>query len=354
MQTLQPITDPSFREQPYTSLDRFLLRLITDKRDLPFLYVTFKISITIIPLAVLLYLPVISAPVWWTLAIAYIFLNNFTFKGPFGLMLHCTSHRKLFSKKFKLLNHYLPWIVGPFFGQTPETYYSHHIFMHHPENNLEEDKSTTMPYQRNSFFDFLRYFFDFLFLGMIRLVSYFSKKNRKVLIVKCLMGEFLFVALCVALSFISFPATFVVFILPFFLSRFVMMVGNWTQHAFLAAEDPSNPYKNSVTCVNTKYNQKCWNDGYHASHHVRQGMHYTQHPQYFMETIDKYIENKAIVFQGIGFLGIFWHLMLGNYQTLANNAVNINGTFSGDEEFIELMKSRCNRISRHQFSQLPA
>ena len=32
--------------------------------------------------------------------------------------------------------------------------------MHHPENNLQEDKSTTMPYQRDSMRSFLAYFSD--------------------------------------------------------------------------------------------------------------------------------------------------------------------------------------------------
>lgn len=347
MQTLQTITDPTYLESPLSGTDRYLLKFISDKRDLPFVKLTIKISLTLIPVGILLYMPFISGPVWWVIAVGYFLMNNIIYKGPFGLMLHCTSHRKLYNKKHRWMNHYLPWIVGPFFGQTPETYYSHHIFMHHPENNMEEDRSSTLHYQRDSFIDFLRYFFDFLFVGMIRLISYFKKKNHPELIAKCLTGEFLFLFMCVGLSFISFPATLFVFILPFFISRFIMMLGNWTQHAFVAPEDPDNAYKNSVTCVNAKYNRKCWNDGYHASHHVRQGMHYTEHPQYFLDTLDKYIMNKAFVFQGIGFLEIFWFLMNGNYRALAKNAVNLDGAFSSDQEFIDLMKVRLKRFERN-------
>ncbi len=84
--------------------------------------------------------------------------------------------------------------------------------------------------------------------------------------------------MCVGLSFVNFPATLVVFILPFVISRIIMMVGNWAQHAFIDAGDPSNHYKNSITCINTKYNHKCWNDGYHISHHVKPNMHWTEHP----------------------------------------------------------------------------
>ncbi len=344
MQVLQPNTDPIYIESPMSTLDRFLMRFLSDKRDLPFAYVTLQITCTIIPIAVMLYLPFIPASLWWILAATYVYLNNFTFKGSFGLMLHCTSHRKFFNKRYSFFNHYLPWIVGPFFGQTPETYYSHHIFMHHPENNLEPDQSSTMAYQRNSFKDFLKYFSDFLFLGLVKLISYFKRHNRHVLIIKCLMGEFLFIGLCVGLSFISLPATLVVFITPFIISRFIMMLGNWTQHAFIAAEDPGNPYKNSITCVNNNYNHKCWNDGYHTSHHVRQGMHWTQHPEHFIKTLGEYANNRSIVFQGIGILEIFWFLMRGNYYALANHAVNINNQFSSNEEFIQHLVDRCKRI----------
>lgn len=345
MQELIHPTDPTYnKEKVYTKFEEKLISLIHDKRDLPFIYLTFKISVIMIPVGLLLYMPFISGWLWWVIAVAYFFMNNFVFKGPFGLMLHCTSHRQFFKKKYQALNYYLPWFVGPFFGQTPETYYSHHIWMHHPENNLPEDKSSTMNYQRDSFASFMRYFLNFLIIGMVELVSYFKKKNRYNLIRKCLVGEIGFILLCVGLSFINFPATLMVFILPFFISRFIMMLGNFTQHAFVASEDPGNAYKNSITCINVKYNHKCWNDGYHITHHIKPGMHWTQHPVEFMNTLDEYAKNKAIVFQGIDFLGIFVYLMNKRYDKLAEKVVNINQAFSSKEELIELMKHRTKRI----------
>ncbi len=34
------------------------------------------------------------------------------------------------------MNHVIPWLLGPFFGQTPNTYFAHHMGMHHREENL--------------------------------------------------------------------------------------------------------------------------------------------------------------------------------------------------------------------------
>jgi hypothetical protein len=76
------------------------------------------------------------------------------------------------------------------------------------------------------------------------------------------------------------------------------------------------------------------------------GMHWTQHPENFTNNLQEYATNKAIVFNGLDFLGIFWHLMRKNYDVLAKYAVNINNSFSSDAEFISLMKRRLAPI-RH-------
>ena len=87
-----------------------------------------------------------------------------------------------------------------------------------------------------------------------------------VLLYRSVRGEFLFIVMCIGLCFINWPATLAVFILPFFTFRIIAMTGNWAQHSFIDPADPGNAYRNSVTCINTKYNVKCWNDGYHISH----------------------------------------------------------------------------------------
>ena len=72
-----------------------------------------------------------------------------------------------------------------------------------------------------------------------------------------------------------------IFIIPFLFARIVMMLGNWTQHAFVNLADLED---NTINCINTKYNQTCWNDGYHAIHHVRPAMHYTEITGEFLKT----------------------------------------------------------------------
>ncbi len=345
MKLLGPIHDPTFTSVSYNQFDRMLLSFIKDERDLPFLYLTLRISLILIPLGLMLYMPFLTGWAWWVLAIGYQYVNNLKFKGPFGLMLHCTSHRPMYKPAFKFMNNYLPWVVGPFFGHTPETYYSHHIGMHHAENNLPDDESSTMNYQRDSVRGFLGYFTAFFFFGLSELVAYLFKRNRVKLAWKAVAGEVSFVLLCIGLGFVNLPATLAVFVVPLLLSRIVMMLGNWTQHSFIDAADPGNPYKNSITCINVKYNHKCWNDGYHIGHHQRPGLHWTEHPTFFLKTLDKYAQNQAIVFDGADYLKIFISLMTRRYDVLAKHVVNINGnTFADEAEVIAVLKARTQRI----------
>ncbi|MGN6567751.1 MAG: fatty acid desaturase family protein [Flavipsychrobacter sp.] len=355
MRYLNDITDPTYAQpERLSKLDKYFIKFLKDERDLPFIYLTLSISFTLIPLAVLLYLPFISSWLWWICAVTYLFLNNFRFKGPFGLMLHCTSHRVFFKREYGLMNHYLPWVLGPLFGQTPETYYSHHIGMHHPENNMPDDDSCTMFYQRDSLRGFGMYLGSFFFIGIFNLANYFIKKKRRRLLYRSVRGELLFILACVGLCFINWPATLVVFILPFVTSRVIMMMGNWAQHAFIAAEDPDNAYKNSITCINTKYNHKCWNDGYHISHHIKPSMHWTEHPIYFKKTIDKYVANDAIVFDGIHFLHVFVFLVRKRYDLLAKYFVNIGDRFKSDEEIAEFLKTRTQKIPKLAYMPVQA
>jgi fatty acid desaturase len=347
MKALSILTDPVYvPKEKYTFYDRFWLRLMNDKRDLPFIYLLTTIHLTVFPVAILLFTPVLNGWWWWAVAIPYFYVAQFYFKGRFGLMLHCICHRKCFKQPYQWLHTYITWIVCPLFGHAPEGYFSHHLGMHHIENNMPDDTSSTMPYQRDSLRDFLAYFFKFLFVGVKNTILYLYYRKRKKLYMRLTIGEYTYIAFCIVMCFINLKATLVVFIVPLLFARLVMMLGNWTQHSFIDSKDPDNLYTNSINCINTPYNKVCWNDGYHIIHHLRPGMHYTDMPAEFLKRKDEFAANKAIVFDGIHYLHIFVYLLTKRYDKLANNLVNINDTiFSSREEAIALMKERTKKIA---------
>jgi fatty acid desaturase len=343
MKSLQPLRDRLFEPKTYGWFDRFLLRFIRDERDLPFLHLILKVSILILPLAFLIYTPWFTGWQWWLLVFAFQVINMI-FRAPFGLMMHSISHRPLFKKKYKGFIYYITWFLCPFVGHTPETYFSHHIGMHHPEGNMPDDDSSTMYYQRDSLRSFGRYVFDFIFTGLAGLISYLRSKRRHKLANRALSGELLFFAFCIGMCFINWQATVAVFIFTFFISRVIMMLGNWTQHAFIDPVEPDNPYKNSINCLNIRYNHIAWNDGYHTSHHEKPMLHWTEHPHSFLSNVDKYAENRAVVFDGIAYPGIFISLMRKRYDVLAKHFVNLNGLYKSDEEVVEMLKQRTKKF----------
>lgn len=147
MKNLPEITDPIY-EQPkrHTGYEKFWLRYINDKRDLAFIHLLTLIHITVIPTTIILFTPFLPGLWWWLLFIPYFYLSQIYLRGGFGLMLHNVTHRRLFKKnKVNWLNNYLTWFICPFFGHTPESYFAHHVGMHHVENNMPEDASTLIP-----------------------------------------------------------------------------------------------------------------------------------------------------------------------------------------------------------------
>lgn len=340
------ITDPIFvKKAKYNAFERFWLKFINDERDLPFIKLSILIMMVLPPLAVWMFIDFH----WWVAAI-YIFINWTFFIGPFILMLHNTSHRALFKHKYKFFNKFIPWVVGPFIGESPETYFAHHVAMHHPENNMEDDLSTTMPFRRDSVRGFTIYFLTFFFIAVPQMTQYLYKKNRKPIMWKMLLGEFSFVAMCVGLSMVNFWATFFAFMLPFFFARLMMMAGNWAQHAFVDAHYPGNCHRNSITCINSPYNRKCFNDGYHISHHIRPNRHWTDHPKELIDNVEDYIKEDAIVFEKIDFTITWFLLMTKQYKKLAKHYVILdpNKTMT-QEEIIAKLKGRVRRIEHREY-----
>jgi hypothetical protein len=333
------LTDPIHSaEAPRWPWERWVLRLMNDERDLPFVRLCMKLFFLNVPAAALLYVPGVYR--WW-LGALYFVVSSALFLGPFILMLHNTSHRPLFKREYRLLNLVVPWALGPFFGETPDSYFAHHVGMHHAENNLAGDLSSTLRFRRDSLPHFLRYFGRFFFLGWAELTRYHWGKRRFKMLRRFWMGELSFYALVAVLGWWNFYPTLWVFIVPYVFTRVMMMCGNWAQHAFVDLSMPESPYRNSITCVNSAYNQKCFNDGYHIGHHVKPTMHWTEMPEDFLKNVDRYRAENAIVFRKLDYFSIWALLMAHQYRWLSRFYVELDQERPKSQpEIVALLRSR--------------
>jgi hypothetical protein len=343
--TVPAITDPRFiKPERYGLLNRFFLKFIRDERDLPFVQLTVTMSLVLFPLAIAMYVPGIYR--WWMSPIYWVLLLGL-FLDRCILMLHNTSHRPLYKKQFGLLNYYIPWVLGPFFGETPETYFAHHLGMHHAENNMHEDLSSTLHYQRDKFTHFAHYFTKFFFVGMLQLTTYFYRRRKYDLMARAAIGEVSYLLVIAGLLYLNPAATITVFVFPFCFTRFGMMAGNWAQHSFVDRADPGNSYRNSITCINTRYNNRCFNDGYHIGHHIRANRHWTDMPEDFTKNIERYREQGCTVFEGVDYFQIWVLLMTHNYTKLASHLVDLGETRTIDERIAHI-KERLQPITEEQ------
>jgi fatty acid desaturase len=333
------IADPRMARTPWYS--GLVAPLINDPRDAEFLGLVAQCFV-LAGVGVGLFF---SGRWLWYLAPVYWLLLLFGLLDRFTLMLHCTSHRPLFRPKARGLAHVIPWVLGPFFGQTPGTYFAHHMGMHHVEENLAEDLSSTISFRRDRFGHWLQYWGRFLSVGLFDLSRYFARKNRQRLLRKVVLGEGAYWSLVAALAFVAPGPTVAVFVVPLVLIRTLMMMGNWGQHAFVDEAQPENPYRSSITCINSRYNRRCFNDGYHIGHHLVAKAHWTEYPVEFEKNLEEYGRQDAIVFEGLDFFMVWLLLMTGRWSTLARAFVQLPGApVRTEAEIIGMLQGRMRPI----------
>jgi hypothetical protein len=136
-----------------------------------------------------------------------------------------------------------------------------------------------------------------------------------------------------------------VLVAPYCFMRAAMMAGTWAQHAFVDPAHPEDPYLSSITCINTRYNRRCFNDGYHIGHHLRANRHWTELPDELERNLAEYARRGALVFEGVDFFGVWLRLMLRNYEGLARRVVVLDGSPRPLAETVAMLRSRTRPIS---------
>jgi hypothetical protein len=324
-----PTSAPIYPTSPF---QRWAEGLLYDPRDAVFVRVTLRAFLVMVPMIALLYWRFSwwMAPVFWAVQI---FIET-----PVVLMLHNTMHRP-FIRKHRWLNRAHPYAMSGLFG-IPTGYMEHHVAMHHVENNLASDCSSTMRYQRDSFPQLLLYFARFMVFSHVDLWRYLHSRGRGTLARRAIFTDALHVSVILALCLVRLQPTVVAFAVPYVVVRFLMMFGNWGQHAFIDPARPENSYVNSITCLNSTYNARCFNDGYHIGHHVKQNRHWTELPGDFLANLERYRAEGCVVFDRLDFFMVSVFLFLHRYDWLARHFVRLPGDVRTDAEVIEFLRSR--------------
>ncbi len=310
--------------------------ILLDPRDLPFIWQILRVSILFLPLSFWILLDPSVSP-WITLL--YLPFTVFLL-GPQLLMVHNICHRNPWRKPIRpFLNSFVSF-QNLFFGLPPMIYFHHHIKMHHKEGNGPGDLSTTLGKQRDSFRHWFVYFLRFSFGTPFELPRYFFRQGRADYAYKVILGYLIFTAVFMAAGFYNLKGALIVFYLPTLISWFGMMAGNWTQHAFIHPDHPADDFLSSITLVESLYNRRCFNDGYHIAHHRFPGMHWSEMPSEFDKNLNLYQKKESLVFRKLDYQAIWFYLMFKNYKGLSAYMVPTSQNQESMMDRISLIKER--------------
>jgi fatty acid desaturase len=251
------------------------------------------------------------------------------------------------------MNRAHPYVMSFFFG-IPTGYAEHHLGMHHVEDNVGEDLSATVRYRRDSFLHFLVYFGRFFFLIIIELPLYLWRKRRRAMAKRAVVGEAAHLSVVALALWLDLRLGLVAFAFPTFAVRFLMMVGNWGQHAFVNPERDNDGISNSITCINSGYNHRAFNDGYHIGHHLKANRHWTEMPQDFADNREKYARAGAVVFEGLDFFLVSVLLWTGQWKVLARRYVRLDGAPRSDADVIAMLKARVRPLPAGHAEPVPS
>jgi len=291
--------------------ERHLCACLNDARDWPMVVLTSNVLCsTVLAVAALWALPPLSAYANW-LGLAYVVLNTALFDARFILCLHYSSHLKLWSPTALgqvgagLLNEVLPTLLAPLFGIPPGMYFLHHVVMHHVEdNNFPGDLSSTQPYKRDSFLEFVKYWITYITLTAFYLPYYALSKGRVRL--ATYSGVLLLSYLC-GVKFawgLHSSAALWTLVVPFLKSSLTLMFGNWSQHIFVDPARPSDDYLSTYNCLDVFDNRFTFNDGYHIIHHVNARKHWAEMPAAFVASLPAHEAKGALIFEGLFFFDV--------------------------------------------------
>jgi len=338
----RPITDPRAPAPPgplETWADGWVRPHLVDARDVVFTRTTLEVATRVVPASVALF----CLPGAWPLLAGAVYLPWVfaSYTGRVVLMVHAVTHRPVFRKRLRQLDRVMTHLVPLWFGLTPGAYRAHHVLMHHVENNGHDDLSGTAGYQRDKPSHFLHYWARFTFLGYYHMTSWLMRKDNAAEVGKMLAIEAAVFSAFAAATWLNPAAAFVVFWAPFLLLRFFLMAGNWSEHTFVDATMPTDSWRNSTILLNTPYNHRCYNAGYHLQHHLKPGLHWADNVPRFEDDLDRYAEHDAIVFDGVrNNQQIFWKVMTGDWGYLADRLVDLGGRRPSREARIAFLQER--------------
>ena len=141
-------------------------------------------------------------------------------------------------------------------------------------------------------------------------------------------------------------ATTWVFLVPYTVSSFALMFGNWSQHIFINPLRPHDSLGLAYNCAGCADNAKSFNDGYHAVHHFSSPLHWSELPKKCLETLEEHGKAEALIFVDIGFFEVGAAVFGGQWNFLLRHVARYTKKFAAmsDAEIVAELQSRLKPV----------
>lgn len=293
---------------------------------------------------------------WW-----FFFVYHFLRIGPrfrFFAHLHVLVHREghehlgIFKPQYRFFNYWpMQWLVGPFFGQVPNSYGVAHNKIHHRYDNGLDDVHTNLDLDRSKFTSFVIYVPRFLlYWAGVSPLAYFLYHKEYVLARKMAKGMFYHLSLFLVFAYWNpvFAIAYLAF--PFFEAVIFFSGISYLWHCWVDPADPYNPYVTSVTIL--KGHDNIWNEDYHVIHHDVPNLHWSEAPKHYEENKHIYAQNKATIFEDTEEGAMLFWMLSGNWDQLAAHFVDLDGKMTLAEKRALLLQRASFVIKPGNFKEL--
>lgn len=268
----------------------------------------------------------------------------------FVLGLHYSSHKRIFSPRFAFLDHWVHTVLSPLVGFPSNAYLAHHVLMHHKEDNaLWYDASSTMPFQRDSWFHLLLYIVRYITLIQFELPVALMLRGRYSATGVMLAGYGTWFAVTwYGMKVMPFTAGYGLLV-PFIILSVAAMRGNNLQHIFVSPDEPDCDFKLCYDIVNDPSNCGKFLDSFHVEHHVSPATHWSDLPRKFIEFLPKHRDRDSFIFDSVHPDTVSWYVMTGQLERLADHYVHI-GQKSGKDKATLVAEMRRRLVPIRKFT----
>lgn len=258
-------------------------------------------------------------------------------------MCHKEGHSRLglWSPWFNpLLKNVFNWWVGLFYGVMPSSFAYGHSINHHKYNNGPCDVVSTSDKPRDSAVNFIGYIPRFgLYTTNISTIQQFYSEGNTWVAAKMAFGSAWYLAFFCTFFYFDREFALGYILFPVLEQTTLLSCINWCWHAFLNRDDPECNFVGSVTIFNGPIN--VLQEDYHVVHHQYPGVHHTKHERLYEKHLLKgeYAEKQATMFTDTHVFELFFLIILGEYDKMAEHFVDLNNKLSHEEKK-EVIKHR--------------